>query len=225
MWKSLIYKEWLKVKWFFILFAAIGILAVGYVFLKVQHDFTFNGAKNYWYLFLFQKLQFFSYLKFVPVAGALAIAVAQYFPETVTRRIKLTFHLPLNENKALLIMMFFWYGLSPGLLCAFCISLLLGLSFLFFPAEIIGSAMVSIAPWFLAGFAVYYLTALIVLEPVWKFRFLYLVVFTSVIPLYFEKAVSGGYAPAIPGLFVLTVILSIAVLFSRVFVLEKEKCS
>lgn len=213
MWKSLIYKEWLKVKWFFILFAAIGILAVGYVFLKVQHDFTFNGAKNYWYLFLFQKLQFFSYLKFVPVAGALAIAVAQYFPETVTRRIKLTFHLPLNENKALLIMMFF--GTVCLLACyVLFVSLFLGLSFLFFPAEIIGSAMVSIAPWFLAGFAVYYLTALIVLEPVWKFRFLYLVVFASVIPFYFEKAVSGGYAPAIPGLFVLTVILSIAVLFS-----------
>ena len=215
MWKSLIYKEWLKVKWFFILFAAIGILAVGYVFLKVQHDFTFNGAKNYWYLFLFQKLQFFSYLKFVPVAGALAIAVAQYFPETVTRRIKLTFHLPLNENKALLMMMLFG---TVCLLACYVLFLLLflGLSFLFFPAEIIGLAMVSIAPWFLAGFAVYYLTALIVLEPVWKFRFLYLVVFASVIPFYFEKAVSGGYAPAIPVLFVLTVILSIAVLFSGI---------
>ena len=213
MWKSLVYKEWLKVKWFVILFTAAGLLTVGYIFLRVQHDFTFNEAKNYWHLILFQKFQFFSSLRFVPVAGALAVAVAQYFPETVNKRIKLTFHLPANENNVLLMMMFF--GTICLLACySLVVVLFLALSMLFFPSEIIWTALVSITPWFLAGLAVYYLVALIVLEPVWKYRFFYFVVAVAFVPLYFEPAVAGGYAPAIPLLFVLAVVLSIAILFS-----------
>ena len=109
MWKSIIYKEWLKIRWFAILYAALGVLVVGNIFLKVQHDFEFGQAENYWYSILFQGNRFFEYslFKFVPFVGALVLAIAQYFPETVNKRIKLTFHLPVNENKALLVMMLF----------------------------------------------------------------------------------------------------------------------
>ena len=54
MWKSIIYKEWLKVRWFFLVFTGLGILAIGNIFLKVQHDFKFNDANNYWYYVLFR---------------------------------------------------------------------------------------------------------------------------------------------------------------------------
>lgn len=213
MWKSLIYKEWLKVRWFVLICIGLGFLAVGYIFLKVQHDFKFNDANNYWYLVLFQGYQYFGYLKFVPAVMALAIAVAQYFPETVNKRIKLTFHLPVSENKVLLMSMLF------GAICLFTVSvvlmgLFLVLSSVFFPAGIIWPAVVSITPWFLSGFAIYFLVALVVLEPVWKYRFLYLVVAAAFIPLFFEQSLAGGYAPANPVLFVLVVILSIALLFS-----------
>ena len=172
MWKSILYKEWLKIRWFAIIYAALGVLVVGNIFLKVQHDFEFSKAANYWYSILFHGNRFYEYslFKFVPLGGALAIALAQYFPETVNKRIKLTFHLPVNENKALLVMMLF------GTFCLFAIAAIqvlffTGLSLLYFPAEIIQSALISVAPWFLCGFAVYFLSALIVLEPVWKYRF------------------------------------------------------
>jgi hypothetical protein len=213
MWKSIIYKEWLKTRWFFIAFAALGTLVVGYIFLTVQHNFKFNEPNNYWYTLLFMKLKYFGYLKFAPIAGALAISIAQFFPETVDKRIKLTFHLPLNENKVLLIMTLF------GTLCLLAayllfLALFVGLSTIYFPSNIILPALVTIAPWFLAGFTAYYFVALIVLEPVWKYRFLYIVVTATILPLFFESAATGSYAPANPVLAVLVIISSIALLFS-----------
>ncbi|QGY45544.1 hypothetical protein GM418_18260 [Maribellus comscasis] len=215
MWKSVIYKEWLKIRWVVIIFGGLGILAVGNIFLKVQHDLVFNEATNYWYFILFQGYQFFGYglFKFIPVLGALAVAVAQYFPETVNKRIKLTFHLPLNENKVLLMMMLF------GTICLLAIDVIMfllftSLSLLFFPSEIIIATLVSTAPWFLCGFVVYFLVALIVLEPVWKYRFMYIIVAGAFVPIYLESAETGGYAPALPLLILFTVVLSISLLFS-----------
>ena len=95
MWKSIIYKEWLKIRWFLIGYTVLGLLGIGYLFLTVKHGFTFLGGKNFWYGILFLGQQYFSYLKYVPILGGLAIAIAQYFPETINKRIKLVFHLPV----------------------------------------------------------------------------------------------------------------------------------
>ncbi|MBN1821328.1 MAG: hypothetical protein JXR31_12700 [Prolixibacteraceae bacterium] len=214
MWKSVIYKEWLKTRWFLIIYAAIGVLAVGRIFLKVQHDFTFNEATNFWYVILFQGYQYFGILKFLPALGGLIIAVSQFFPETVNKRIKLTFHLPIVENKVMIIMMLF--GACCLLLTFGVVSLFFyGLSIIYFPHEIIHGALVTMTPWFLAGLAIYFLAALIILEPVWKFRFLYALVAVAFIPsVFFDDTITGGYSPANPVLFVLVIIMSTALLFS-----------
>lgn len=213
MWKSVIYKEWLKIRWFVLLFAGLGMLAVAYIFLRVQHDFKFNEPQNYWYLVMFQNFQFFGPMKFIPIVGALALSIAQYFPETVSKRIKLTFHLPINENKVLLMMMLL------GTACLFAAYILLlglfyALSSIYFPSNVILPSLLSITPWFLAGFSTYYLVALIVLEPVWKYRFLYFIVTAAFIPLFLESGLAGAYAPANLMLALFTVLLSISLLFS-----------
>jgi hypothetical protein len=158
-------------------------------------------------------LSWFGLLKYIPLAGALIIAIAQYFPETVNKRIKLTFHLPLNENKVLLQMVVY------GTICIMLVYLLMlciftALSALYFPSDIIIPALISLVPWFLCGLAAYFLTALMVLEPVWIYRLLYLVAALTFIPLFLVPSVAGGYAPANFILVVLVIILSIAILFS-----------
>jgi hypothetical protein len=213
MLKSIIYKEWIKLKWFILIYLLFALLAVGYVFIRARHDIAFHEAKNYWYAILFQGFQYFRYLKFVPLAGGLAFAIAQYFPETVNKRIKLSFHLPREENGMLLLMMGF--GAGCLLLCyttAFLVFLVL--SSLFFPSEIIMAAVVSVIPWFLGGFALYFLVATIVLEPVWLFRFLYLIAASVVIPFFFKPAVTGGYAPVNLIMAGMVCLLSISLLFS-----------
>ncbi len=211
--RSMIFKEWIKVRWFLLLYTLLAMLAVGYIVIKVRHDFAFNEAKNYWYLILFQGYVWFKYLKYIPLLGGLALAVAQYFPETVNKRIKLTFHLPVEENRSLLMMMQF------GTLCLLASYLLLfllflGFSLFWFPKEIIWSAVVTVTPWFLAGYAAYYLGSLIILEPVWLRRILYFLVAAAFVPLFLRDSVPAGYGPAILVLFLMTCLLSASLLFS-----------
>ncbi len=213
MWKSVIFKEWIKLKWIAVIYLLFALLAVGYVFIRVRHDMAFHEAKNYWYSILFQGFQYFRTLKFVPLAGGLAIAIAQYFPETINKRIKLTFHLPREENGMLLLMMGF--GVTSLFLCyTLAFLLFLILSTIFFPAEIIMAAVISIAPWFLGGFTLYFFVATIVLEPVWLFRLLYLIAASVVVPLFFKPAVTGGYAPVNLILTGIMCLLSVSLLFS-----------
>lgn len=213
MWKSVVYKEWIKLRWALLIATLLGLALIGHIFLKVTHDIVFYEAKNYWYSILFQGFWYFGLLKFAPLFIGLTIGLFQYFPEIVNKRIKLTFHLPLKENKVLL------YMLGFGSLCLFIVYLLIfGLfyfmSTIYFPREIIESANISIVPWFLAGFAIYFSISLVVLEPVWKYRVSYGVVAVLFVSLYMESCVAGGYLPLIAYLFVLTVLFSISMLFS-----------
>jgi hypothetical protein len=213
MLKAIIYKEWIKLKWFLIIYALFALLVIGYIFVQVRHDIAFHEANSYWYAILFQGHQYFRYLKYVPLVGGLVIAIAQFFPETVNKRIKLTFHLPKDENSILVMMMVF--GAVCLVLCFLLVFLLFWLlSSHYFPAEIISAAVISIIPWFFAGFAVYFLGALIILEPVWLYRFLYLLAACAIIPFFIEPGVSGGYAPINLKLFLLVILLSISLLFS-----------
>ena len=213
MWKSIIYKEWLKIRFFLIGFTVLGLMGIAYLFLKVQHGFTFSGGGNFWYNILFMGMQFFSYFKYVPLSGGLLIAVAQYFPETIDKRIKLTFHLPLKENNVLLMMHAFGAGcllLSFALMMGVFISL----SAIWFPSEIVYDSILSVIPWFLAGFVAYFLVAMIVMEPVWLYRLLYSLVVGFFVTIYVKSPVIAAYGPAIPGLSLLMILLSFGLLFS-----------
>ena len=211
--RSIVYKEWIKTRWFMLILSILGLLAVGNVFLRVQHYITFNEAHNYWYLVLFQNQQYFKGLRFIPVVIGLAIALVQYIPEITDKRIKLTFHLPLNENRALLIML--GYGVSILILCfAFLLILFTGLSNHFFGAEIVHAALVSVTPWFLAGMAAYFLAAMVVLEAIWKYRIAYFLASSAFILFFFENGIAGAYATLNWKLTLCTLLISLSLTFS-----------
>lgn len=217
MWKSIIYKEWLKVRWFLIGFAVLGLLTVGNIILKVQHDILFNEANNFWYLILFQSYTFYGVnggiFKYTLLLIGLGTGVAQFIPEIMSKRIKLSFHLPINENKMLIMMLCFGL-LSILLIYAIMYAMFAGLSYYFLPAEIVQAANISITPWFLAGLASYFLVAFVILEPIMMYRGFYLVVLYFFISLYIEYSVPGGYSPLNWKLSILTVMTSVTLLFS-----------
>ena len=126
---------------------------------------------------------------------------------------KLTFHLPLAENKVLMAMQAFGAG---SLLISFLIfvGLFAGFSLIYFPIEMMTDSSITILPWLLAGLAVYFIVALVILEPNRFFHFCYSLVGGFFLTIYFASAVTAAYAPANSGLFVLTAILSIAFVFS-----------
>ncbi len=213
MLQSVVYKEWIKTRWFLLILLVLGLLVIGNMYLKVQHAITFNGANKYWYLVLFQNQIYYKGLKFIPIAIGLAVAIAQYIPEIMNKRIKLTFHLPVNENKVLLLMLS--YGivvLLASYLILFIVFTILSNSKL--PPEVVHTAISSITPWFLAGFAAYFLGAMVILEAIWKYRIAYFIASCAFILFYFEKSIAGGYALMNWKLVILTVIISTSLLFS-----------
>jgi len=60
MLQSVVYKEWIKTRWFLLILLVLGLLVIGNMYLKVQHAITFNGANKYWYLVLFQNQIYWS---------------------------------------------------------------------------------------------------------------------------------------------------------------------
>ncbi|HDJ34483.1 MAG TPA: hypothetical protein ENF21_10360 [Bacteroidetes bacterium] len=213
MWKAIIYKEWIKIRWTAAIFLGLGILVLINILLRIRHDILFVDATNYWYNVLFRGYNYASMLKFLPFLAGLGISAAQYFPETVNRRIKLTFHLPVKESRVLMGMHLFGTG-SLLLIYAVWLILFVIISAIYFPPEIMQSTLITIIPWFMGGLATYFMAALILLEPVWLFRVLYALVAYGFITMFYQRAGLAAYLPALPELAVLTVLSSIVVLFS-----------
>jgi hypothetical protein len=213
MLKSIVYKEWIKIR--LVVWVALGLSLVALVniFLKVRHDILFVDAANYWYSFLFRGYTYFGILKFLPFVTGLAIAIAQYFPETVNKRIKLTFHLPVSENGVLISMHAFGVLVLIGLLAS-VIGLFTAGSAIFFPGNIIRASLLTMMPWFLGGISTYFLVALVLLEPLWIFRGLYSAVAAGFIIIFYTGAAIGAFKPILLPLTLLTVLLSCVVLFS-----------
>jgi hypothetical protein len=213
MLKSLLYKEWIKIRLVVWIALGLSLMALINIFLKVRHDILFVDASNYWYSFLFRGVTFFSILKFLPFIVGLSIAIAQYFPETVNKRIKLTFHLPASENGLLI-----WMHAFGALVLLTLFLVVLGIftagSAIFFPSNIIRASLLTMMPWFLGGMATYFLVALILLEPMWLFRGLYAAVAAGFITIFYTGASIGGFKPVLIPLALITLLLSFVVLFS-----------
>lgn len=213
MLKSIIYKEWIKIRLVVYASLGLGLLALLNIFLKVRHDILFVDAVNYWYSFLFRGTIYFGVLKFLPLVAGAGVAIAQYFPETVNKRIKLTFHLPVSENGILIKMHAFG---AMTLLSVFAVLyiIFIGGSALFFPGNIIKASLLTLTPWFLGGFATYFLLALILLEPMWIYRAFYAVISAGFVTIFYGKVPIGGFAPVLCLLAFITMLLSCVVLFS-----------
>lgn len=213
MLRSIVYKEWIKTRWFLLILTLLGLLAVGNIFLKVQHAITFNEAAKYWYLILFQNQLYFKGLKFIPILIGLVLAVAQYIPEIIDKRIKLSFHLPMKEYKVLLSMLA--YGTVVMLLSfALLFGVFVILSHHFMAEEIVQAAVLSVIPWFLAGFAAYFLAGMVIMEAIWKYRIAYVLASGAFLVLFFEKGLAGAYAPINGMLALLTLLISLSLTFS-----------
>ncbi|MFP4691383.1 MAG: hypothetical protein ACLFMU_05665 [Bacteroidales bacterium] len=192
MYKSIIYKEWLKIRWALALFLVAGLLALVNIFLNVRYGIRFMDAHEFWYGIIIQGGNYAASFKYIPLFAGLGLAVSQYYPEILDQRIKLTFHLPIRENKVLLLQHGF------GLVCLLAVYLVYVVIFitgsgLYFPAEVTVMIGQTILPWFLGGLATYSLVALIMLEPLWLYRVLYAVIAYGLVSQYYIEAVPMAY--------------------------------
>nr|WP_121271030.1 hypothetical protein [Pedobacter schmidteae] len=213
MLKSICYKEWLKIGRIAIVLFIVGLLAIAGIYLSVRHDLVLTDAEKIWDMIINQKYIYFSIFKFFPLIFGLLIGVAQFVPEIMEKRIKLSLHLPLNEEEVVLKMVAFGAGTVVVTFFALFI-LFYGWGLVYFPSEIVQKASLTVLPWFLSGLTVYFLASYIILEPIWKYRIFYIITAAVLISIFYKSNVAGAYAPSIVMLVLCVLMASISSIFS-----------
>ena len=199
--KAIFYKEWIKSRIFLLGLVLVFAGFTGYTMLNLSKIVQFNGGAAVWSALITRDTVLIEALRLLPaIAGAL-LAVVQFLPEILQKRIKLTLHLPYPQGK--IIFMMYLFGLTV-LLAVFACQLAATGAVLSkwivweLNARIIATSLV----WYLAGFATYIWVAAICLEPTWKFRVILLIILAALLHLMFLSKVPESYNGFLPWLIV-----------------------
>lgn len=211
--KHLIYKEWLKTRWFASIAMLLNLGVVIYIFVSLRSNFISAGGVAYLSTLMTYKMQFFSLYRYVPLVVALLIGLSQFVPEVTDKRIKLALHLPLNNLRIIYTMVLYGFVLLIAIILP-GIVIFTGLISIYLPAEITVPILQTMYPWVLGGFCAYFLIAMIAMEPIWKFRFLYILISYEVLSLFLRNFSIGNAATLIPVLCLITCLSSIAPIYT-----------
>ncbi|WP_421919425.1 hypothetical protein [Marinifilum sp.] len=193
MTKALLFKEWKKTKWFAIGAFAVGLALLSYIFLKLGRSFRLVGLEHLWDVIVNRDQFLFRDIKYFPLATGFCLALAQFVPEMIQKRIKLSLHLPLSNKKIVFSMLGFGL-LSLTIIFVLHLAVILLFSVLYFPNEIIESMMYTLLPWYVAGIAAYAFMSWICLEPTWKRRIFNALLMFASLQLCFLSNFPGAYS-------------------------------
>ncbi|MBN2780345.1 MAG: hypothetical protein JXR21_00085 [Candidatus Marinimicrobia bacterium] len=206
MLKAILYKEWIKLRWAVIVIAGLTVLSLAYSIGMINYYIEFQGAFTNWMYVIGKSLLLKNivFVKVLPLITGLIFGLLQFVPEMTRNRMRLSYHLPINEKKLLLASVGFGYMflLAEILFLFFGLWLVVSMSY---PAEVIQKVLMSTLPWFLGGSAVYFLTAFIILEPSWIYRLIYGVVTYGLVELNFRASTYDQYV----GLWVFVLIVAV----------------
>lgn len=197
MTKALIYKEWIKMRYFCALCTVALWGFTAYALLRIERVITFRGVSHVWEILLQKETIFIEILQYLPLLSGVALALVQFVPEMAHKRLKLTLHLPYPQRQTILLMA----GLGLGVLVAlFAVqAAVLGayLHTLLLP-ELVARILLTTLPWYLAGLVLYLLTAWTVLEPTWRRRVANLLIAAGVCRIFFLSDVPQAYDGMLP---------------------------
>ena len=208
MTKAIFYKEWLKLRWYFLLAFIVSNGMVAYCMLRIDRAIELKGAAHIWEVMVLKDAVFIDYMQFVPLLAGILAALVQFMPEMQRKCLKLTLHLPCPQQQMVFSML-----ASGVVLLAGCFAGNIGVMLAYLPtvlpAELTRNILSAAAPWYLAGFAGYLLTAWVCLEPTWKLRVCNLLIGALVVRAYYLAPVPQAYNGFLPWLALYTFALSL----------------
>lgn len=216
--KALLYKEWIKTRWFLLAIAIAGLLLHIYMFMRVGRSIRLVGAEHIWDVIITRNQFLFSELKYLPLLSGALLGLSQFIPEITNRRIKLTFHLPLPEKTITTWMVGFGFILLTGLFLVQFTGLFTGMHLLFAP-EIVNNGALTVLPWYVAGLWAYLACVFVAVEPTWRMRIPNLLISTGLIRILFLSDFPAAYVP-MPVLMLAGTILFVLFLWLSVFRLK-----
>ena len=211
--KALVYKEWIKVRWFFTFLVMAGIVIEMIMFLKLGRSFRFAGHEHLWDVIVNKHQFMFSLIKYYPICTGVIIGMAQVLPEISRSRLKLSLHLPMEETQTISIMAGFGSGILILLLFVLQI-LMLGGVWYYFPIEIVSSVFYMSLPWFIACITAYLLVAFILYEPIRKRKVVNLFISAPLLFLHFSGKLTGAWFGSIWLLLMMPFVSSLFLFYS-----------
>jgi len=197
--RALLFKEWLKFRWYWTGALALHLTVWLRIFFDLRRRIGAEHAEMVWYQAVHLGMVLYQDIRYLPLFTGLVLAAAQFGPEVLGRRLRLTLHLPMNRDGMLLICLA--AGLSGLLsLCfldALFIPLILAHSF---PATVALSSLSTMLPWILAGVLAYLGGVTLLLETSWRRRVLLAFIFSTLIGLHYSGRGYGWLTPALPWL-------------------------
>ncbi len=213
--KHLIYKEWIKTRWYAVLGVILTFALSIVMCMKTVLTFHHMDSAMYYSMLMSGNLSLFTMLKFKywGLIVALLIGLPQFLPETASKRIRLTLHLPVSSATVVYSMVI--YGLL--LCCAVLLPALLVIVITLvamFPSEVIVPTLQTMLPWLLGGITGYFFIAMIAFEPIAKFRVLYILAAYFVLRFFYISYGVGNAVTVYPLLFIITIVASLSVLYT-----------
>lgn len=190
--KAILYKEWIKTRWVVIAIAALGVLMLAYLFMRMGRSFRIAGHEHIWDVMVNRNQFMFYDLRYFPLVAGLLLGMAQYIPEVLQKRLKLTLHLPMPQN--LMVGWMVAYG-AISLLLFFVVHLLVllvGIRYAF-AYEFVVTAAYTVLPWYVAGLLAYLACAIVCIEPTWKKRIPLALLAIAMLKVLFLSRFPGAY--------------------------------
>ena len=192
LFKALSYKEWIKTRKTIIFLFVLLIASMAYVFIDITHAIRLEDSVNVWYGYLYMGKKLPIVMMVFPVIAGFTLALVQYVPEMIDKRLKLTLHLPASETSIIAAMLMYGYVVLVGLFALLVVILTIGMS-AFFSSDINQMVLLQLMPWLVSGLVTYGFTAWISFEPQWKQRVLNLIISIGLLSVFFVSQDSGAY--------------------------------
>lgn len=211
MLRAMAQKEWLKLRKIWWIVLGLNIAVLGYLYLHLNHLFSVEHAEMIWYRAFEIGTLYYASVKYLMVITGVLLGLAQFVPEMIGHRFRLSLQLPIRENTLVL------FSLLVGLVAVIAIGVLdgvclYGILWIFFPAQGAMSGLLTAVPWFFAGFAAYLGTALVTLEPQLSRKMIYLVIVGGIVWIFFQGDSYESFNRAFPGSVLLCILFVPAVL-------------
>lgn len=199
---SIFYKEWIKIRYFFLALVCLNGAVCLKIWVDIRRQLQAEHAEMIWYQAIHIQSLFYSDIRYIPLLSGICLAVVQFVPEILQKRMRLSLHLPVDREGLLALFLALGLGLY-AVLALLDAAALWAVCRCYFPLEVALAGLSTILPWHYAGFVGYLGASLILLEPAWSRRIFVLLIFSGFISLLFSGSGYCRLNPALPWLMML----------------------
>jgi hypothetical protein len=211
MLSAIFLKEWLKIRWVWLGLLLLHLGMLLYLLLTIRHQFRVEHSEMIWYWAFELRRLLYEPIQYLPLLTGVLIAIAQFGPEMLGGRFRLSLHLPLRGD----LLVWSWVGfgaLMGALLALLDAAALYWIIASWFPHEAAVSALRTALPWLLGGWIGYFGATLALLEPAAPRRLIYLGLSAAFLALLYQYRGYQEYDRVLPLLIALALLLIPAVI-------------